>query len=279
MRRLSLQRTFLCGVLASGFLMAGATNELDALKAGYAAEKARIDAAYEQQKACALPAYRQAIDAQMAVVKKKGDLDNYIALETEKKRLAAEGKVATNDAPEAVAALVAQYQKSLLDATSAREKAKMALLKQYVAKLTALMQTYTRSDRLDDAKVVRDELQLAKTDLVFQEEDVPQEAPKPPPPAAKPPPVADDPAKSIPGTWTITWRNMGKSGTDTVILSEDGTATCPKDRSVGKWEVKSQQCIIHWAATDNTLSITADPKRMMGHNRQGSSLTAVKTGL
>lgn len=279
MRSVPVKLAVLCAVLVSGVLRAGATNELDALKTGYAAEKARITSAYEQQKANAVAVYRQSVDTLMVDVKQKGELDDYLALTAEKKRVAAEGTVKTNAAP-ALSGLVAQYQKTLQDAAGARDKANVNLQRLFVAHLTTLMQNDTRADRLDDARAVKDELQVAKTDLTFLEADAPEEPAKPPsakPQAAASTPEADDAAKSVPGTWAFTWRNMGRSGTDTIVLDADGTASCPKDGLAGRWEVKERQCTIHWPATVNTLTISSDGKRMTGHTRQGSALSAVKT--
>ena len=266
---------FLCGVLASGILMAGTTNELNVLKASRAAEKTRIDNTLEQQKTNAFAAYRQSVDTQMLAVKQMGDLDGYLALQAEKKRLVTETAINTNDVP-ALTGLVAQYRKILQEASSAHDKSMIGLLRLYVGRLTTLMQNYTRTDRLDEAKTVRDELQVAKTELTFLEADAPAETTRPTPPAQ--PPSTDDPARTLPGTWTFTWRNNGLSGTDTIILNPDGTASSPRDGTAGTWEIKGCQCIIHWPTTDNTLTLSTGGKRMMGHNRMGGALTAVKTG-
>jgi len=275
MRYFSTRLAVLCVALAAGRLMAGTANELAALATNCAAEKTRIAGAYEQQKANAFAAYRQSIDGQMLAVKKQGDLDNYLALQAEKKRIATETTINTNDVP-ALAGLVTQYQKALLDAANARDKATINLLHQYIARLTTLMQNNTRADRLEDAKLVRDELQAVKTELTFLEADLPSELSKPTPPVQPAPAQltpAEDPAKAISGTWTFTWRNAGRSGTDTVVLDPDGSASCAKD--AGTWTIKEHLCIIHWPKTDNT--VTEDGKRMMGHSRQGVALTAVKT--
>jgi hypothetical protein len=266
----------LCGTLAAASLCAAPAAELDAVKANYTAEKARIEAAWEQQKTNAAAAYRLSLDTQMLALKKQGDLDSYLALETEKKRLASEKTINTNDDATALSGLIAQYRKAMQEAGVNRSRSCLTLMRQHTNRLTVLMQNYTRTDRLEEAKAVRNELQVAKTDLLFQEEETPPEPPKPtPPPPAKP--TADDPAKNIPGTWSVTWRNMGKSGTDVVELAEDGSANCPKDHITGTWEVKNRQLFIHWGRTDNTFNLTADARKMMGHNKQGASLTAVKT--
>jgi hypothetical protein len=273
----STRLALLCGALASGCLMAGTTNELAALKANCAAEKTRINGACEQQKTVAFTAYRQSVDGQMLAVKQQGDLDGYLALQAEKKRLATETTITTNAGP-ALAGLVAQYQKALLDAANARDKATITLLHQYIARLTTLMQNDTRADRLEDARAVRDELQAAKTELTFLEADLPADLPKPTPsvqPTPAQPAAADDLAKTVAGTWTFTWRSNGRSGTDTVVLDPDGTASCIKD--TGTWTVKERQCIIRWPKTDNIMTITEDGKRMMGHTKQGVSLFAVRS--
>ena len=260
--------------------MAGTTNELEALKAGRTADKMRVDCAQDQQKTNALAVYRKSVEALMITVKKQGDLDSYLVLEAEKKRLAVESTINTNDVP-ALESLVAQYQKNLQEAASVHSKAMTALLRQYVERLTTLMQNYTRTDRLDDAKIVRDELQVAKTELAFLEADAPAESTKSPPAgpsATTPARPTDELARNIPGTWTFTWRNAGRSGTDTVILSPDGAASCPKDKVTGTWELKDRQCTIHWPDNANVLTVAEDGKRMMGHTQKGSLLSVVKVG-
>lgn len=277
MRCFRMLSVFLCGVLAAGALTAGTTNELSALQASRAAEDLRIDTAQEQQKTNAFAVYRKAVDALMVTVKKQGNLDSYLVLETEKKRLASENTINTNEVP-VLAPLVAQYQKNLQDATSAHDKDMATLLRLYVGRLTSLMQKYTRANRLDDAKLVRDELQEAKTELTFLEADAPAEAAQPPPatPATRPP-AADDPAKAIPGTWAFTWRDFNRSGTDTIVFEADGTASNQKDGTTGTWELKERQCLIHWPATDHTMTLSSNGKHMIGHNRLGVSISAAKT--
>jgi hypothetical protein len=280
MRGLSTGLTLLCGVLASGLLMAGTVNELELLKASCATEKTRIHSVYEQQKTNAFGAYRQSVDTQMLIVQQKGDLDNYLALQAEKKRIAAEKTIATNDVLPVLAGLVTQYQKAMQEAAFARDKATINLLRLYVARLTTLMQNDTRTDHLEEAKAVRDELQAAKTESTFLEADLPAEPPKPTPPeqpSPEQPSPANDLVKAVAGTWTFTWRNLGRSGTDTVVLNADGTASCANDTVSGSWTVKERQCTIHWPATDNILTVIGGEKRMIGHSRQGVALTAVKT--
>lgn len=264
----------------SGLLQAGTTNELDALQTGRLNEMARLEGVYALQKSNALSGYRKMVDTQMLAVKQKGDLDAYLVLEAEKKRMLSAPTVNTNDVP-ALEPLVAQYAKAMQDAARARDQANLNLLRLYVGRLTALMQNQTRADRLDDAKRTREELQTAKTELTFLEADAPPAVDSKPvaaPPVGVTPPPAEDPVKRLAGTWTFTWRNNGRSGTDTIILNPDGTASCPKEDAPGTWEIKDRQCLIHWPKTENRLTITDDGKHMIGFTRQGASLSAVKTG-
>lgn len=262
-------------VLASAPLMAVTNNEMSVLKTGYAAQRARIDGAYGQQATNAFTAYRQAVDARRMAVKEQGDLDGYVALTAEKNRLVAETTVNTDNVP-ALAAVVAQYQKMLLDAANARDQARLNLQRLYIDRLTALMQSATRADRLDDATAVRKELLLAQSDLVFLEAD----APKPPGVAPSPaqPPAPPDYAKTLPGTWKFSWNNKGRTGVDTIMLRADGTAFSPKDGATGQWEIKETQCLIHWERAVNTMTIVADGARMIGHTQLGVSLSATKSG-
>lgn len=275
---------FLCGVLTSGILTAGTIRELEALQTGYAAEKTQINNAYEQQKTNALTAYRRSVASQMTAAKNKGDLDNYLVLKAEKDRLDTQATVYTNDAP-ALESLVAQYQKALQTAASSRDKALVTALRQQVGRLTTLMQNYTRTDRLNDAKIVRDEMRGAKTELTFLEADTPEETSTPTPPTptpttpATPTPTSDLP-KNILGTWKLTWQEAGgRPAFDILLFEETGTVYHPKERQsqepIGRWEVKNKQFFVHLAEKEITLNINAT-KMMLGHNRQGNSVTAVK---
>jgi hypothetical protein len=334
-------------MLTAGMLTAGTFNELEALKSGYAADKTRINNTCDQQKTNALSVYRQAVITQMAAAQKSGDLDSYLAFEVEKKRLEAQDTINTNDDP-LLKPLVAQYYKSMRTMGSARDKATLTALRQYVGRLTTLMQNLTRANRLEAAMMVRDVLRDAQTELTFLEEDVSEDAPKPPlattppattpttppaatpttppattpttPPAATPttppattpttPPAATpttppattpttppattpttpttppattpttppaaaakDLAKILPGTWRITWRNAGRSGSDSITFYADRTTSLE-----GRWEIRNQQCLLHLPITDVTLNTTGNPKLLMGHNRQGAAITATKIG-
>ncbi|MEI6211885.1 MAG: hypothetical protein WCR06_09710 [bacterium] len=276
----------LCGMLVAGQLAAGTSNDLETLKTGYALERARISVTHEQQKTNALAVYRQAIASQMVAAKKNGDLERYLVLETEKKRMETQDKISADDVPE-LEPHVAQCQKSLQAATSARDKAIMTALRQYVDRLTTLMQNYTRTDRLEDAKIVRDEMREARSELTFLEADTPKAAPVPTPsgqPSATPPQppasAADDIAKSLAGTWKITWRDMSRESFETLVFDEDGTFCNQKNpyskQDGGKWEVKGRQWLIHMADKEVTLNLTASMRRLLGHSRQGTPVTAVK---
>ncbi len=278
MKRLFAASAGLCSLFAATLLAGSATGELDALKTGYAAEKAQLEAACEPQKAHAWAAYRQSVDALLQTFREKGDFDSVLACQAEQKRCAVEGTVNTNSVVVALAGAVAQYQKALLDAASACDQARIKLQRLYIDHLTALMQSETRADRLTEATAVRDELQAAKTGLVFQEADAASEAPKAQPSAPQPgPSPADDLAMTMPGTWTITWRHAGRSGTEMVLLKADGKARSISNGTVGSWEIKERVCLIHWPTVVNALTVAADGTHMAGLGRQGAMLSAVKS--
>ena len=283
---LSLRRglVLLCGVLVASQLMAGKSNELETLRAGYAAEKTRISNTYEQQKTNALATYRQSVASQMAAAKKAGDLDRYLVLEAEKNRLDRESTIRADDAP-ALETLVAQYQKAMQAATSTRDKAIVTSLRQHVDRLTTLMQDYTRGDRLEDAKIVREEMREAKSELTFLEADTPGGTPAlTTQPASNAAPAtasaADDMAKSIAGTWKVTWRDMSRESYEVLIFDEDGTFVNQKNpystQEGGRWDIKNRQLFIHMADKEVTLNISGNLRRMLGHSRQGTPVTAVK---
>jgi hypothetical protein len=275
-------------MLAAHLWAAGSTNELGELTTSYTADRARLLGFYDQQCGQAQVAYRQAIETQMQTAKKSGDLDTYLVFEDELKRLKTDKTILTNNINPTLEGPVALYQKTLREAALGHEKAKACALRQYIARLTPLMQNLTRSDRLDDAKLVREVVNEAKAELTFIEIDLPPEPVKTPtPPPAQPPSpatlaeaAANEVIKNLMGTWSLTWREKRSPALGKVVIDANGklfdVGRTTESTPIGTWEVRSRQCLLHLPAVEITLSITSNKKSMLGHGKQGAALTAIK---
>ena len=99
--------TFTIAVVAmlvtAGQVVAQQSNQLDVLKQSY-----------EKQEQAALVQYGKALDGVMADLKKKGDLDNVLLLQSEEKRFEGEKTVPTpKDAKDAFRPAVESYHKAM----------------------------------------------------------------------------------------------------------------------------------------------------------------------
>ena len=138
---------------------------LESLKATYEKAKKEIDSCYDQQKAAALAAYGKAVEESMGVYQRKGDLDAYLLLEKAKKD--AEGGAAIPSAEGAHAGLVSAigvYQKLLTVAETEKSKRISVLLGRYTASLQEQVKRLMKLEKIDEAKVVNEELERAKTE-------------------------------------------------------------------------------------------------------------------
>jgi hypothetical protein len=280
-------------MLAVHLFAAGATTELGELTTSYMADRARLLGFYDQQCGQAQAAYRQAIETHMQTAKKSGDLDSYLAFEAELARFKTDKTIVTNNINPALDGPVAQHQEKMREASVGHEKAKATVLRQYIGRLTPLMQNLTRSDRMDDAKLVREALREAKAELTFIEADLAPEPVKPPAqppnqPTNQPPPstatiaetATNETLKNVMGTWSLTWREKRSSSIEKVVIDADGklfdVAHTTESPPLGTWEIRSRQCLLHLPTVEITLNITSNKKSMMGHNKQGAALTATK---
>lgn len=103
--------------------------------------------AYEKQHVALLAQYGKTLDAIMAGLKKKGDLDNVLILQAEKKRFDAEHTVpAPKDAKDSFRPATEEYCRTLV-----------TLLGQYVKALDGLVKKEVAADRIEAAKVIKTE--------------------------------------------------------------------------------------------------------------------------
>ena len=134
MRTIALAWVLVMTITATG--SAENTNELTVLRG-----------AQEKQQQSVLGQYGKALDTIMADLKKKGDLDGVLVLQTEQKRFAEEKTVpAPQDAKDSFRAATEAYCQSIV-----------ASLGQYTKALDGLTKKEVAADRIEEAKVIRAE--------------------------------------------------------------------------------------------------------------------------
>ncbi|MEI8243922.1 MAG: hypothetical protein WCI17_11685 [bacterium] len=204
---------------------------LENLKVTY--EKARkiIDAGLEQQKAAARVSYGKAVEESMTAYRLKGDLDTYLLLEKARKDVEGGAPVPAADAEGLHAGLVQAagiYQKGMAGAEAEKARRMSVLLGRYMANLQDLMKRLMMQEKIEEAKVVNEELErarAARSALPEAEKPAPAATAAPPAAAAT---VAAAPARekedypAIAGSW-----NEENGGTH--VISQNGpywTAKC-----------------------------------------------------
>lgn len=173
---------------------------------------------YEQKQQVLVAQYGRDLDAGLLDLKKKGDLDNYLLLEAEKKRF---------DAEKTVPALSAAKEPSR-PATVAYGQALVNLQEQYIKALDDFIKKNLIANRIDNAraaKTVKDEVVVSLTEL---REKLPA---RPLKPAAVADPIPEKPslsgnifsayAKDLVLYYTFD-KNIGDSVTDTSKNKNDG---------------------------------------------------------
>jgi len=118
----------------------------------------RVTEAYNAGLAKLDAGYLAGIDRVLASSKAAGDLEGALALEAEKKRVAAKEPLPANDdqAAKALKSLRGIYRLELTKLEAQRATNTAALLTPYVGKLKQLEADLTKADRLTDAKAVMD---------------------------------------------------------------------------------------------------------------------------
>ena len=118
-RRLVIAALISAFLLAPGRETAGQTNALESLKSSRDMARLEIGATCVQREKDALKQYGKALDTLLAALKQKGDLDAYLVVETERKRLSAEGTVpADKDSVPALADAVRTCRKAVVNQTA-----------------------------------------------------------------------------------------------------------------------------------------------------------------
>jgi len=133
----------------------------------------------EMQQLAGLTQYGKALDSILAEMKAKGDLDNYLVIQTEQKRFEAEKSVPQpTDAPE-----------SFRSASKAYYKKRVALLEHYVKALDQLIKKEVMASRIDEAKAAKAEKDQVSVLLADMQSTIPaKEEPVSPPESRQLPP-------------------------------------------------------------------------------------------
>lgn len=257
--------------------LAQQTNSLETLVASFGEAKAKIDAAAEQQKKDALVAYTQALDALMKASKAKGDLDGFLALETEKKRLDADQAVlpmGDDKIPKAAAEAVGRHHKTVaaVDEDTARRTGD--LLRRYVAALDALVKRLTKEDKIAEAKTAKDEKGKAEFMLAEAESRLPKAEPK------------VDASTRIVGRWDVAFDNKAQR---TYEFTEDGavaaSGTGIEGGVKGTWKVTPKGVLVDaengkvelWKLSGDTCSVAHyNPKRNYPYGKPSATGVARK---
>jgi len=139
-------------------------SELDGLRQKFEDAHLAIDLKFAEQRDAALVSYGKALDAYMEYLKKGGKLDSYLELEEEKTRFEAEQTVPPlkDRKNPYVTKAAARCDAAVSKATADRQKRSAYLVRQYVIRLESLIKDMMQVDRIEDAKLVRAELEQSK---------------------------------------------------------------------------------------------------------------------
>ncbi len=156
----SLPTVLLCGLLHLPVAtLQGAPLELDILRQQYEKIHAeRVTGPHETALAALNTKFTTALDNGIAQAKSAGDLPTVLALEEDKKRLAAKSglPIDTEETPEVLKKLRTIYREQLAGLETQREANAAELIAPYTARLQELEATLTKGDRIADAKLVMD---------------------------------------------------------------------------------------------------------------------------
>lgn len=176
MKPASLRHLLSVGLVLSVSNLFGQTNALDSLKSAYTKETLSISRVCEQRKTDALKQYDEAVDGLMTTLKQKGDLKEYLLVESEAKRLVAGGYVPdAKRSPPVLADAVAAYQKAVGSADADARTQNAVLLRRYQTGLDGLIRKLMQTDRIEDAKAVQAERDKVSFELADVESKLPAE--------------------------------------------------------------------------------------------------------
>ena len=120
--------------------------------------KQEVTAPYEKGAADLKSQYLAALDAQLADVSRRGELENALALREERKRFTEDGKIPGTDVPNTPAVLIAprvHYWRSFSVLESSRESMARTVAARYDAIMAKNQLLLTQNQRLDEAIEVK----------------------------------------------------------------------------------------------------------------------------
>ncbi len=146
---------------------------LDSLRVTYDAAADRIAIDTQKQKDDALSQYGVNLESILTALKQKGDIDGYTVVEEETNRFKDHKTILPNNSNASISNAVSVYQKQVLAADTDSTRRKTDLLKAYVTALTALIKDLMGQNKIDAAKIAREEKRavenmLAEMDGKFQ---------------------------------------------------------------------------------------------------------------
>jgi hypothetical protein len=112
----------------------------------------------------------------MAQAKQKGDLESYLAIKAEEKRVL-DGGLVDEGTTNSIESVAANAKKIVAE----RENRIAVQLRQYISQLESLLKQSMLSDKIDEAKVVKEVLDQAKVELAGFENSRPNRPPIPSP--------------------------------------------------------------------------------------------------
>ena len=201
------------------------------VKTKYEAACAQLDAGYAQQKQAAVSVYTNALTTVAAKLKSQGDLDNLLAVQEELKRVALDATAPTTTNKYTTASAVA-VTSALKRADDERRTRLSILAGQYVVALERTVKELVASDKIEEAKQLKAELEFVRSDIAGTT------------PAVVVAPVASSvpstPVKatkkfdrdSVVGTWTSNGYKYEFRKNGALIANGD-----EKDGSSGRWEL------------------------------------------
>ena len=120
----------------------------------------------QKQEQTLLEGYGKALDSMMADLKKNGDIDKYLVVETEKKRFETDKTVPfPSNAKDAFKGVLGNYSRS-----------RVVLLKQYIGNLDNLVKAEMNADRMEEAKQAKAEKDKYAFELATLETNLPDVA-------------------------------------------------------------------------------------------------------
>jgi hypothetical protein len=181
----------LFALLPLQLLFAQETNSpFNQLKKAYGTARSNSATATDKLKAEALENYSRTLDTLMDGLKKKGDLDTFLVVQTEQKRFKEEKTVpAVGTSPDILAGPAADYREKTDLVTLNDNLQTIKLLKQYIAALDGLIKKSMMQDKIAEAKDIKEEKDRAELVLADLASKIPEDAT--PAPSSKDNPTPD----------------------------------------------------------------------------------------